>query len=79
MPLFSPSRAAGRPPNVLYAIILAGYLALTFVVLEQAHTIDSQRALIRNLFEDSRMLATLQMQRLHAQGAPTAPAPPAKK
>jgi len=48
----------------IYALFLLGYLALFLLMGEQNRTIIAQRILIRSLYEDSRMLATLQMKKV---------------
>ncbi len=77
---------------VLTVLFLISYGLLTMLVVEQSRTIDSQRGLIRDLFQDSVQLSTIkgkaiQKQNAEAQAqaqaksrsqtkAPTVPAPP---
>jgi len=42
-------------------ILLAGYLVTSTIVIEQQQTIESQRVLIRELFQDSMELSNLKM------------------
>ena len=46
----------------LAVIMLAAYLMLSLLVIEQARVIDSQRTLIRALFSDSLQLNTMRLQ-----------------
>jgi hypothetical protein len=52
----------------LTAVMLAAYLMLSLLVLEQGRTINAQRSLIRQLFSDSLQLNAmkLQQQREHS-------------
>ena len=44
---------------VLTVLFLISYGLMTMLIVEQGRTIDSQRALIRDLFRDSRELAAV--------------------
>ena len=59
----------------IYALFLLGYLALFLLLGEQNRTIVTQSTLIRSLYEDSRMLATLQMKKIAQQHQAEQPAP----
>ena len=50
--------------ELLTVVVLFGSLLLTFLTVLQAQTIDSQRTLIRQLFQDSLELNALKMQNL---------------
>jgi hypothetical protein len=64
---------------LLVVLFCVSYGILTMLVIEQGRTIDSQKSLIRQLFEDSTALNAMRMQRPAAPKAqhPAArPAPP---
>jgi hypothetical protein len=50
--------------NGVYTLLLAGYLLMGLLVLEQGRIIDNQQVLIRSLFYDSSQLTAL---RLHPE------------
>jgi hypothetical protein len=62
-----------RPRNTLLPILtvlfLISYGLLTMLVVEQARTIDNQRGLIRDLFQDSVQLTTLKGKAVQKQNA----------
>ena len=67
---------------VLTVLFLVSYGLLTMLVVEQGRTIDSQRSLIRLLFDDSVQLSSLkgkafQKQQAEAQAQAQKKAPPA--
>ena len=67
---------------VLTALFLISYGLLTMLVVEQSRTIDSQRGLIRDLFQDSVQLTTLKgkaVQKQNADGQAQAKARPQVK
>ena len=54
---------------VLTVLFLISYGLLTMLVVEQSRTIDSQRGLIQNLFQDSVQLSTLKGKAVQKQNA----------
>jgi hypothetical protein len=66
--------AEGRKKNgwlpILTALFLISYALMTMLIVEQGQTIDSQRALIRELFRDSKALSDIKLK----QGQQTAQA-----
>ena len=54
---------------VLTVLFLISYGLLTMLVVEQSRTIDSQRGLIRDLFQDSVQLSTLKGKAIQKQNA----------
>jgi len=48
--------------NGVYTLLLAGYLLMGLLVLEQGRIIENQAVLIRSLFYDSSQLTALRMQ-----------------
>ena len=61
---------------LLIGLFVISYGLLTTLVVFQDHTIDSQRSLIQQLFQDSVQLSALKMQ--HHATVPPAPGPKAK-
>ncbi len=55
--------------NALIAAVMCGFVLMTLVVVVQARTIESQRALIRNLFADSAELRVLREARAAGKGS----------
>jgi hypothetical protein len=66
---------------VLVLLFCVSYGILTMLVVEQGRTIDTQKSLIRELFEDSSQLTAMRMQKQlaapKAQHPAQKPAPPA--
>jgi hypothetical protein len=62
-----------KPRNTLLPILtvlfLISYGLLTMLVVEQSRTIDNQRGLIRDLFQDSAQLTTLKGKAVQKQNA----------
>ncbi len=62
-----------KPRNTLLPILtvlfLISYGLLTMLVVEQSRTIDNQRGLIRDLFQDSVQLTTLKGKAVQKQNA----------
>ena len=54
---------------VLTVLFLISYGLLTMLVVEQSRTIDNQRGLIRDLFQDSAQLSTLKGKAIQKQNA----------
>ena len=54
---------------VLTVLFLVSYGLLTMLVVEQSRTIDSQRGLIRDLFQDSVQLTTLKGKAVQKENA----------
>jgi hypothetical protein len=54
---------------LLTVLFLISYGLLTMLVVEQSRTIDSQRGLIQNLFQDSVQLSTLKGKAIQKQNA----------
>jgi hypothetical protein len=54
---------------ILTVLFLISYGLLTMLVVEQAQTIDSQRGLIRQLFDDSVQLSALKGKAIQKQNA----------
>jgi hypothetical protein len=78
---------------ILTVLFLISYGLLTMLVVEQSRTIDSQRSLIQDLFQDSAQLSRIQGNQIqkrnaqaqaqaqaksHAQTPAPAPVPPAQ-
>lgn len=63
-----PTRKLGWLP-LLTVLFCISYGLMTMLVVEQGRTIDSQRALIRELFRDSMALNNSRMKALHDQRA----------
>lgn len=67
---------------LLTVLFLISYGLMTMLIVEQGQTIESQRALIRELFRDSTELSAIKMRALQAapatEGQRKAPAPSAK-
>ncbi len=51
--------------HALIVILSFGYLLMSLLVVQQGHTIDSQRTLIRQLFKDSVELTTMKLNNIH--------------
>ena len=60
---------------ILTILFIISYGLLTMLVVEQGHTIDAQRNLIRQLFSDSTELTSLKGSAAQKQRAMTQPAP----
>jgi uncharacterized membrane protein len=73
-----PSKKQGWLP-LLVVLFLISYGLMTMLIVEQGQTIESQRALIRELFVDSKELSAVKSQQLtHSPAAKTqGPASPA--
>jgi hypothetical protein len=54
---------------ILTVLFLISYGLLTMLVVEQSRTIDNQRGLIRDLFQDSVQLSTLKGKAVQKQNA----------
>jgi len=65
-PVPKPSRSA---LPVLVVLFVISYSLMTLLVFEQARTIESQRALIRSLFQDSTQLSRMKIQAIQTQQA----------
>ena len=50
---------------MLSLVLLVAYLAMAMLVFEQGRTIESQKALIRQLFSDSTELAAMKIKQNH--------------
>jgi len=48
--------------NGIYTLMLAGYLLMGLLVMEQGRVIENQATLIRSLFYDSSQLTALRLQ-----------------
>jgi len=58
-------------------LLFVGYLVTSTVLVEQQHTIESQRVLIRDLFHDSVELNNIRMKEAAVKLSPDAgPVPP---
>jgi len=84
IPAAKPKKQHGWLP-LLTILFLISYGLMTMLIVEQGQTIESQRALIRELFRDSTELSATKMkaqQAAHAQDAltqnPSTQIPPAK-
>jgi outer membrane biosynthesis protein TonB len=64
-----PKPSASSLP-ILVVLFVISYSLLTLLVFEQGRTIQSQRALIQSLFQDSAELNHLKIQALQTQRAP---------
>jgi len=53
--------------NFAITVLAIGCAVMTLVSVQQARTIDSQRNLIRELYQDSIQLGAMRMQRRPAQ------------
>jgi hypothetical protein len=49
---------------LIIAVLAAASFFMSLLIVQQGHTIDSQRMLIRQLFKDSMELNTMKMQKL---------------
>lgn len=47
-------------------VLVFGYLLMSLLVIQQSHTIDSQRTLIKQLFRDSLELNAMKIQQVQA-------------
>ena len=63
---------------LLVVLFLISYGLMTMLVVEQARTIDNQRTLIQQLFQDSVELTTLKGKAFHEQQQHPRPASPLK-
>ena len=54
---------------ILTVLFLISYALMTFLIIEQGRTIDSQRALIRELLRDSQALSASKMKALEERSA----------
>jgi hypothetical protein len=63
-PTPKPSRSA---LPILVVLFVISYSLMTLLVFEQARTIESQRGLIRSLFQDSSQLSRLKINAIQAQ------------
>ena len=83
LPLEAPSEAPKRRGwlPLLTVLFLISYGLMTMLIVEQGSTIESQRALIRELFRDSTELTAtkLKAQRDHAAAAQRAQSPAANQ
>jgi len=78
----TPAKKRGWLP-LLTVLFLISYGLMTMLIVEQGRTIESQRALIRDLFRDSAELSAVRTKALEQQArpqnpssqAPSAPAP----
>jgi hypothetical protein len=61
-----PSRSA---LPILVVLFVISYSLMTLLVFEQARTIESQRGLIRSLFQDSSQLTRMKIQAIQTQQA----------
>jgi len=61
------NRSVGLLP-ILIVLFVFSYAILTALVFEQGRTIDSQRALIREMLKDSNQLAALKSKASHDDG-----------
>jgi hypothetical protein len=61
-----PSRSA---LPILVVLFVISYSLMTLLVFEQARTIESQRGLIRSLFQDSAQLSRMKIQAIQTQQA----------
>jgi hypothetical protein len=76
----TPAKKRGWLP-LLTVLFLISYGLMTMLIVEQGATIESQRALIRELFRDSTELAAMrkaQQEKTVAEAQQTVPAPSAK-
>jgi hypothetical protein len=58
---------------VLTVLFLVSYALMTMLIVEQGRTIESQRALIRELFRDSRELSAIKASQGPQTGTPGVP------
>jgi hypothetical protein len=56
---------------LLTVLFCISYALMTFLIIEQGSTIESQRALIRELFRDSSELSATKMKALHEKNMQT--------
>ena len=61
--------------NWLAVVMLVTYLLLSMLILEQGRIIESQRALIRDLFSDSLQLNAMKVEKHRADQQQTPPPP----
>src|SRR5262252_6306735 len=54
---------------ILVVLFVISYSLMSLLVFEQARTIESQRALIRSLFQDSAQLSRMKIQAAQTQQA----------
>ncbi|MGZ4834781.1 MAG: hypothetical protein ACXVZZ_04040 [Terriglobales bacterium] len=50
--------------NLVVALLAAASFFMLLIIVQQGHTIDSQRALIRQLFRDSIELNAMKMRKM---------------
>jgi hypothetical protein len=65
----APKRHGWLP--LLTVLFLISYGLMTMLIVEQGQTIESQRALIRELFRDSRELSAVRMMKTQQDHAPS--------
>ncbi|HXW89796.1 MAG TPA: hypothetical protein VEK33_04550 [Terriglobales bacterium] len=63
------SKPGGSALPILVVLFVISYSLMTLLVFEQGRTIESQRALIRSLFQDSSQLSRLRKQAIQTQRA----------
>jgi len=68
VPGVNPKRKHSMLP-VLIVLFLISYSLMTMLIVEQGRTIDSQRSLIRSLFNDSSQLSHMKIEALQKQRA----------
>jgi hypothetical protein len=76
----APRKKLGWLP-LLTVLFMVSYTLMTMLIVEQGSTIESQRALIRELFRDSTELSSSKMKAQHEKNLASAPrsqAPSAK-
>jgi hypothetical protein len=72
----SPKKRGWLP--LLTVLFLVSYGLMTMLIVEQGQTIESQRALIRELFRDSTELSAMKIAKIVAERQNAAQAPAAK-
>src|SRR5262252_9783561 len=68
VPTPSPKPTRSALP-ILVVLFVISYSLMTLLVFEQARTIESQRGLIRSLFQDSAQLSRMKIQAAQTQQA----------
>jgi len=63
-------KPSGSSLPILVVLFVISYSLMTLLIFEQARTIESQRGLIRSLFQDSAQLNRMRIQATQSQQAP---------
>lgn len=52
--------------HAVILVLVFGYVLMSLLIVQQGHTIDSQRSLIKQLFQDSLELNSMKVQQVQS-------------